>query len=294
MDIFLGIAAAIAWGISDFSARFAARRVGAYRTLMFMQPFGVLAVTIYLLRSSELVHAAELGGKTWFFAIIAGLLNTAASLALYRSFEIGTMSIVAPVSSAYPALTLALALLSGEHIRALRFVGLAVTFFGVLLAATSLSPNAESWPPNRARESMTRISAGASWAIAAAIGFGFMFWWLGFHVVPLVGAATSVWIVRITSLLALLIVGVPIGRAFPLPRGRVWWLLLVVGLMDTCAFVMNNIGLSMGHVAVVSMLSSLYGAVAVLLAWVFLRERMERTQWFGIFLIFAGIVLVSL
>jgi drug/metabolite transporter (DMT)-like permease len=294
LDILLGIAAAVAWGISDFSARFASRRVGAYRTLMLMQPFGVFAVTIYLLRSSELAHVAQLGRKAWLFAIIAGLVNTVASLALYRSFEIGTMSIVAPVSSAYPALTLALALLSGEHIRALRFVGLAVTFIGVLLAATSLSANAQPSPQNRARESTARISAGAGWAIAAAIGFGFMFWWLGFHVVPLVGAATSVWIVRITSLLALLAVGVPTARALPLPRGGVWWLLLVVGLMDTCAFVMNNIGLSMGHVAVVSMLSSLYGAVAVLLSWIFLRERMERTQWLGIFLIFAGIVLVSL
>jgi uncharacterized membrane protein len=30
-----------------------------------------------------------------------------------------------------------------------------------------------------------------------------------------------------------------------------------------------------------------------LLSWIFLRERLERGQWLGIVLIFAGIVLVS-
>jgi uncharacterized membrane protein len=58
--------------------------------------------------------------------------------------------------------------------------------------------------------------------------------------------------------------------------------------------VANNAGLSIGHVSVVSVMASLYGAITVLLSWIFLRERIERSQWFGIVLIFAGIVLVSL
>ncbi len=139
-----------------------------------------------------------------------------------------------------------------------------------------------------------RLSKGAGWAIIAAVGYGVMFWWLGFHVVPLVGSAVSVWVVRITTFAVLALAGIPTGRSLQLPRGSVWWLLAVVGLMDTGAFVANNAGMGMGHVAVVSVLSSLYGAVTVLLSWIFLRERTERSQWFGIFLIFAGIVFVSL
>ena len=131
-------------------------------------------------------------------------------------------------------------------------------------------------------------------AILASLGYGVMFWWLGFHVVPLVGSAVSVWVVRITTLVVLVLVGIPTGRSLPLPRGNIWWVLLSVGLMDTCAFVANNAGMGTGHVAVVSVLASLYGAVTVLLSWLFLHEHIERTQWFGIFLIFVGVVLVSL
>ena len=131
-------------------------------------------------------------------------------------------------------------------------------------------------------------------AVSAAIGYGVMFWWLGFHVVPLVGSAVSVWVVRITTFSTLALVGIPTRQSLPLPRGSVWWLLLVVGLTDTSAFVLTTPEWAWGTSRSSACLSSLYGAVMVLLSRIFLRERIERSQWFGIFLIFVGIVLVSL
>jgi uncharacterized membrane protein len=300
VEIILGLTAALGWGVADFSARFATRRIGAYRTLMLMQLFGFAALSLYLEKTGAFSHGFAWGRRAWTFAILAGLLNVISSLALYRSFELGMMSIAAPVSSAYPALTVGLALLSGERINAPRAAGLAVTFIGMLLAAISFTRE----QPNSVREikpfrgaqkaSSPHLSRGAGWAILAATGFGAMFWWLGFHVVPWVGSGISVWVIRLTSFLVLALVGIPSGRTFQLPRGRIWLLLAVIALTDTAAFVCNNAGLGVGHVAVVSVIASLYGTVTVLLSWIFLREHIDRSQWMGIFLIFAGILLVNL
>jgi drug/metabolite transporter (DMT)-like permease len=117
---------------------------------------------------------------------------------------------------------------------------------------------------------------------------------LGFHVVPALGSAVSVWVMRLTALVSLSLAAAPAHQTLRLPSGNVWWLLLAVGILDTAAFVANNAGLSTGQVSVVSVLASLYGAFTVLLAWIFLREHLERSQWLGIVLIFIGIVLVSL
>lgn len=184
--------------------------------------------------------------------------------------------------------------MSGERLHALRGAGLAVTFCGVILAAISFVAETQRAGSGSEHVSSTHASKGAGWAIAAAVGYSVMFWWLGFHVVPLVGSAVSVWVVRITTFSTLALVGIPTRQSLPFPSGSVWWLLVVVGLMDTAAFVANNAGMGRGHVAVVSVLSSLYGAVTVLLSRIFLRERIERSQWLGILLIFAGVVLVSL
>lgn len=294
MDILLGLSAAFGWGVADFSARFASRRIGAFRTLMIMQFFGFSALTIFLWLTAGFHRSVAPGWSPWVFAAIAGLINTISGFCLYRSFEVGLISIAGPVSSSYPALTVALAILSGERVHALRGAGLALTFIGMILAALTFAPDESHAIDPRTHHAHAHLSRGAALAIVSAVGYGFMFWWLGFHVVPLIGSALSVWVIRLTTLGVLLLFGLPAGKALPLPRGNVWWLLLVTGLMDTSAFVANNAGLSSGHVAVVSVLASLYGAVTVLLSWIFLRERMERSQWLGIALIFAGIIAVSL
>ena len=291
------------WGGADFAARFASRRVGAYRTLFFMQFFGFIALSVYLKFRGGFFEGIASGWHPWALAALAGAINMIASLSLYYSFQVGVMSIVAPVSSAYPALTVALAIASGERITALRGAGLAVTLVGVILAATTFtSAAASTLNETAAKESATKeaaketahLSKGVGWAILAALGFGVLFWFLGFYVVPAVGPTISVWVIRLTSFSVLAIAAIPARQSLNLPRGSVWWLLAAVGFLDTAAFVANNAGLHTGQVSVVSVLASLYGAVTVVLAWLFLREKLERSQWFGIILIFAGIVLVSI
>jgi drug/metabolite transporter (DMT)-like permease len=311
LAIVLGLTGALCWGGADFAARFASRRVGAYRTLFFMQFFGFIALSIYLKFRGGFFEGIAPGWHPWAPAALAGVINMIASLSLYYSFQVGVMSIVGPVSSAYPALTVALAVASGERITALRGAGLAITLVGVILAATTFTPAATPVNANPEREipanetgvketgakeapkETAHLSRGVGWALLAALGFGVLFWFLGFYVVPAVGPTISVWVIRLTSFSVLAAAAIPTRQSLKLPIGSVWWLLAAVGFLDTAAFVANNAGLHTGQVSVVSVLASLYGAVTVLLAWIFLREKLERSQWLGIILIFAGIVLVS-
>ncbi len=294
MGILLGLTGAISWGIADFAARFAARRIGAYRTLFFMQCIGFLVLTAYLESSGGISRGVAPGWQPWALAAFAGVLNTISSLSLYYAFQIGVMSVVAPISSAYPALTVMLSVLSGERIRPLRGAGLAVTLIGVVLAATSFAPESKSESSAGGASSRAHLTKGVGWAILSAIGFGVLFWFLGFHVVPVAGSAFSVWMIRLSTFSTLALFAAPARQTLRPPLGNIWWLLIAIGVMDTIAFVANNAALHFGQVAVVSVLASLYGAVTVILSWIFLRERLDRTQWLGIVLIFTGIVLVSL
>lgn len=294
MGPLLGIVGAVCWGLADFAARFSSRRVGAYRTLLYMQFFGCLALTGYLLAIGGFHRGIDPGWKPWGLAVAAGVLNMLSSLALYRSFEIGTMSIVAPVSSCYPALTAVLSFESGERIGVVKAIGLAVTLAGVILAGTSFTQHetgANSGEPGKRKVTAAK---GLLWAILAAIGFGFLFWFLGFYVVPEIGSGVSVWVMRLTAIGGLFLLAGPVRQTVRLPQGSVWWLLVAVGVMDTTAFVVNNTGLSIGPVSIVSVLASLYGAVTVLLSWIFLREKLEWSQWLGLCVLFAGIVMVNL
>jgi drug/metabolite transporter (DMT)-like permease len=67
-----------------------------------------------------------------------------------------------------------------------------------------------------------------------------------------------------------------------------------IGLLDTAAFIASALGFIGGHVAIVSVLASLYSAVTVLLAAIFLRERLHLLQWCGILILFVGVLLTHL
>ncbi len=289
MGILLGLLTALFWGSSDFLARFATHRIGTLRTMLYMQFTGFLLLTIFLPWLGGWGHLADGSGwPPWAWGFLAGVLNCGATLSLYRSFEVGKMAVVAPLSASYPVLTVLLSLLSGEQLRAARAVGIACTLLGVVLVA-----GGEKTPDADDAEALRRSGKGIGWALCSAVAFGFLFWLLGVRIVPATGATQTVWLIRLTSSVLTAALILAARQTIKPPTGRVSVWILGMGLTDTGAFVMNNFGMRIEQVAVVSVLASLYGAVTVGLAAIFLREHVSRWQWLGIIAIFAGIFLIS-
>jgi drug/metabolite transporter (DMT)-like permease len=293
MGILLGLLTALAWGSSDFFARFATHRIGALRTTLYMQLAGLLLLTIFLPHLGGWAHLTDGSGwRPWAWGALAGVVNGVSTLALYRSFEIGKMAVVAPLSASYPALTVLLSLLTGEHLTGTRAVGIAVLLAGALLVVRGETPPDESGQPPVAPGNKT--GRGIGWAIASAAGFGVLFWLLGTWIVPSVGAAATVWMIRLTSSLLTAVVIFLMRQPLAPPReGSVNSWLVGMGVLDTGAFVLNNRGMLLEQVSVMGVLASLYGAFTVTLAAIFLREHLSRWQWTGIVLIFGGIYLIS-
>lgn len=293
MGILLGLATALSWGSADLCARFATRRIGTLRTMLYMQMSGLLLITLLMPLLGGWGHLTDgSGARVWAWGILAGCLNTSSTLALYRSFEIGKMSIVAPVSASYPVLTLLLSLITGERLSVIRLAGMALSILGVVVVA-----HGEKIPgDNNLIDEKTqplKKHLGVGWALFSAVGFGVMFWLLGIRIVPLLGAVPSVWIIRLTSVIAtgLVILVARSSLATPLKRDAPW--IMGIGMLDTSAYIFNNLGMKLEQISVVSVLASLYGAVTVALAALILKETVGKVQWLGIAAIFAGIILIS-
>jgi drug/metabolite transporter (DMT)-like permease len=294
MGILLGLLTALAWGCSDFVARFAAHRIGALRTTLYMQLTGFLLLSTFLPWVGGWGHLLDGSGwRPWAWGVLAGALNGIATLALYRSFEVGKMSVVAPLSASYPALTVVLSLLTGERLTPQRIAGIILVVLGVVLVASGETPPGENGVATQTPQK-NNSRGGVGWALHSALAFGVLFWLLGTRVVPSVGYAATVWMIRLTSsaltagVILFLRQPVSVPLRSPLPA----WL-LSMGVLDTSAFILNNRGMQLEQVSVVSVLASLYGAVTVALAAIFLREHLSRWQWPGIVSIFVGIYLIS-
>ncbi len=289
MGILLGLLTALTWGGADFIARFATHRMGALRSMLYMQLIGFLLLSFLLPALGGWGHLSDGSGwQPWAWGLLAGCLNAVSGLALYRAFEIGKMAVVAPLSASYPALTLLLSWMTGERLSAVRIAGIICTLVGVVVVA-----GGEKTPDENDAAAVQRSGKGIGLAIFAAVGFAMLFWLLGIRIISRVGAAQTVWMIRLTSTLLTAAAILFAKQPMRLPRGEVRWMVLGMGVFDTSAFVLCNLGMKMEQVAVISVLASLYGAVTVGLAAIFLREHVSRWQWMGIVTIFMGIFLIS-
>jgi drug/metabolite transporter (DMT)-like permease len=294
MGILFGVLTAVTWGSSDFLARFATRRIGALRTMLYMQLAGLVLLTISMRWIGGWGHLADGSGwQPWAWGALAGVITGIGTLALYRSFEVGKMAVVAPLSASYPALTVALSLLTGEHLTMMRTAGIAFILIGVVIVVHGEVPAADDDGASY-QATGNKARSGTGWALVSALAYGVLFWLLGTRIVPSVGVASTVWMIRLTSsvLTAVVILLAKQSIAPPRDASLSGWL-LGMGVLDTGAFVLNNRGMQLEQVSVMSVLASLYGAVTVLLAAIFLREHLSRWQWCGAVAIFAGIALIS-
>jgi len=317
--IVLGLAAALCWGVADFCARWATRAAGTFRTLLAVQVVGVagllaagLPLNLFRLKDAppDLVIAA----------VGINLVILAGGGLFYRGLAVGTLALVSPIAASFAAVTALLALAAGERVAPVELVGIALTLIGVIVASTmpnhAKDGHAELATPNTRLTRRRRFAPGLLEALGAMLLFGAGFWLLRF-VTPALGGVTVALIGRLADLmvlaaLALLlllarIVRSPVASPLDGPRPSVadvvpterrmspaFWLFVVpVGLLDTAANVAYNLGITVALTSIVVVLASLFSAVTVLLAWIFLRERLAGWQWIGVIAILVGIALVN-
>jgi drug/metabolite transporter (DMT)-like permease len=311
--VLLGLTAALCWGVADYCLRGASQSAGTFRALFFMQVVGLLAL---LLGVEPWFRLSFAGATPSAVAATAGLslIILAGAALLYRSFTVGKLAVVSPIAASFGAITTVLALLAGERPSPPQLIGLGLLLVGVALSG--IAPphsNDTAGAPNTPGSRQRLLGPGVPEALCATLLFGGANWALR-YVVAQMGGVQVAMVGKATDLVALTVIVLLgwgarrfIGRASfaqeaaalaaraLAPRSSVFWRWLVPGaILDTAANVAYNIGVAGALTSVVATLSSLFTAVTVVLAWVFLRERLTRIQWGGVLLILAGIALVNL
>jgi len=276
MGVLFGLIAAFGWGAGDFVISRIARKIGPLPTLLYVQLAGLLAIGLVLLVRRD-PFPADLG--VWARAAGVNMLNVVGTLCLYRALAVGTLAIVSPLAASFAVVTALLAVLGGERLAPATLLGVAVVVGGVIVVARA---------PGASAASLEGVPA----AFGAALCYGIFFYLL----VPVTASMGIAWPVLVARILtgataALLLL---VRREQPLQlTPRLVGAMLLATSLDTLGFLAYNSGISTAYVSVVTAMASIFSAVTVLLAWIFLRERLAPSQWAGVAAVLAGVLLVS-
>jgi drug/metabolite transporter (DMT)-like permease len=266
---------AACWGVGDFLGGIASRRMAVIAVLAISQAIGLAGVLLWVLLAREdFPGVPELAP-----AMAAGVAGLVGLGALYRGLAVGAMGIVAPISAASPVVGLVADAVHGTYPAALQWLGIVLVVAGI--ATLSREPSTSSG---------ARLAAGVGLALFAALGFGLFV--VGLDAGSDESAAWAVVAARTTSVALALVTALVLSTPLRPARGA-WPLLVGVGVGDTLANVLVGIASTHGSVGIVAVLSALYPIVTVLLARLFLDERLTTAKRLGGVVAIGGALLVA-
>ena len=276
MGILLALASSAMWGTADFLAGELSRRRAALAVAGASQLVGLAFMLVALLLSGEYAAGVPLQDYVGW-SILASLSGLSGLVAFYTALASGRMGVVSPIASLGVLVPLGVGLLRGESPSGLQNFGILIAVVGVVLA---------SGPEVSGKVGLRPVLL----ALLAALMFG------SFAVFLAAGSQASAVLTltaqRTTSAVVILALALIAGSIGGLQR-RDLPQLTVIGVFDVGANLAFGIATTLGLLAVVAVLGSIYPVVTVILAWAVLRERLLPVQYVGVAATLVGVALIA-
>lgn len=277
MASILALLSSILWGTADFEGGRLSKKHAPLAVLGFSQVVG-LVFGVVLMFISGAWHADAFGEDGYLIpGIYAGLFGYFGLFCLYAGLSTGRMGVVSPISSMSVVIPLTYALINGDRLSTITSMGVVLALVGVFCAS---GPELSQGLPIKP----------LLLALGAAIGFGIALTSIS------IGSQSSALMTMVSMRVATFLVTVALALKFHTMGGfskKEYPSLIFIGVADFLANVLLGVACTKGLVSIAMVLGSLFPIATALLAFKFLRERLQKVQYIGIALAVTGVALIS-
>lgn len=281
-----GLGAMIGWGTTDFFAKKTVDKIGDASALFWMQFIGIFPLLLifpFQFDISDLTFPNILLMAFW--AVIDG----AGYLLFFNALEKGKVSIISPIVASYAAFSVIVSAIAfGETITPQTLFFLALIFVGIILTSLDFQQLKKDVAD---RDNLMR---GVPQAAIAVVFFAFWFpFWDDF-----VSKGNS-WLTLLIGLRIFITLSVFLFTKYKsislkVKDSKILKWLIYMGVLDVGAYLALTWGYGeSSYTSVVSMLSAAFSVPTLILARVFLKERLKITQWIGVVTIIGSLVLIA-
>ena len=245
--------------------------------------FGVLLVanitgTVLLTLCSLWVGSPVPDLYSLIFAGLAGIAGFVGLAAFYKGLAIEHMGMVASLAAVISAaLPVFVGMLLEGYPSNHQLVGFAAAFVAIWHLSVSEKSAKIQWRQ-------------LSFPVAAGIGFGLAFIFFDQAVKQSVlGPLITSKLVSIVVLIAIL----KVFRMGAMPKTHKYHIVCFTGLFDAAGTAFYASAAHVGRLDISVVLASMHPAITAFLAWVILKERLSRRQWFGVVAALIALALIA-
>ena len=276
MYLFLALSSGVLWGVWGFGYGRYGRVMSRYSVLLFSASGAALTFLVAgLVRHDIRIDSIDVRD-----GLLGGFLNLLGSVLLLKALTMGKIGVASGVNASYVLIPIGYSLTIGETISANEIAGGLVIIIG--LAIFFLQKEGASAPGRRPL-------ASVALALASAIFYG------AAVVVLDVGTRDNLYGTLFLGQLPVIAVSllmVATARSFGGMRTRDISPLLGTGIALGLAGIAFYTAADHGDLGIASVLSSTSPAVTALLAFLFLKEKMIRTEIAALGVVLTGVALI--
>jgi drug/metabolite transporter (DMT)-like permease len=283
--VIYGVLAAVGFGTADFLTAISSRRIGTFVTLLVGQVAAMALILVYLVAARPTVTGPS--AANWTLMLLGGACAGIGYFGLYRGLELGPIALVSPIVGADAAFSVALfVVILHETLPIGATAAIAITILGVVLASAD---------PRLLDEEPTVTAKGIPYALISLVFFSVGLFAAGYY------AKRFGWFLGMFSsrlgTMAVLLVWLAATRAADLRRRiapRNLMLAVTVGLADLSGFVIFARGTQIASASIVTAASAAFALIPIAGGVLVFRERPAASQWIGVAVVIAGLVLLGL
>ena len=271
-SVLYALGAFLTWGISDFLGGYTARRFNSFYLAALGHLSGTVLMAVIALANHQSIPS--LIHLRWAFA--AGVCGGVALALFYRALSQGNMGLAAPVSAVLgAAVPVVFGIFTEGPPKALSLVGFGFAVVGIWLVSR----------PERGRR-----PEGVALAMVSGVGFA-----LFFIFIKEAGSGSALWIAAGARAASLVATGLTtlIGRKFRPAYPAGFGLGLLAGCIDVTGTFLFVRASQMGRLDTAVILSSLYPALTVILARIFLGEHFTRWKTVGMIAALVAVPMIA-
>lgn len=277
--LLISLVPVFSWGIMWFFVTKATRTMELFQAQFLFQLVGIPLLLLILPFVPHMALSANL-----LLLLALGILETFVLTLYFLALKIGNLSIVGPVNESNVLITVFLAIvILHESLYSLKIVGIFAILLGVILLGFQLS-----------RKKSLSTYAGVGPALISTIGTGVYVFFVGISSRLNGWYFTSLGIRIVIPLTILIIFVVQRKNIFHVFKKVPWILVIPAAFFDVLGFSTFNFALTRYDISYVSVIISATPVVSVILALLFLKEKLKWYQFIGFILIIAGIVSLNL
>lgn len=268
------------WGIYDFLGGVFSKQTGSFKSLFWSQLAGLISILLLALIFKTEINLPALAILLF---PVASIVYSAGYLFFFKGFEKGNVSIIAATMNLWAVFTMVFAFLfMGQRLTTTQTIGVFMIIAGATLASID-------WANVGSQK--LRLSLGVKEAIMGAFFFG-IFWNFSEIISEEIGWLLTTLLIKFGIAIFLLIFSFAVKQEIGLTNSsrKTKHVILLMGVIEVAAVALVNYGLTIGDAILITPIASALSIVTIMLAVMFLKDRVSRFQGFGVCMAIVGIV----